>query len=125
MVTTFFSFNPWQSPDPFYFNSTWQPLNTNTTTPTLERRNTTNGFDSSRLGLSPSSQASPNLAMAEMLKKKAQTDAATEEYEKFLCDEMLRRPHLLSKLISTNVDVQQFLISFMKQKSLNSNSTAI
>jgi len=65
------------------------------------------------------------MAMAEMLKKKAQTDAATEEYEKFLCDEMLRRPHLLSKLISTNVDVQQLLISFMKQKPLNSNSTAI
>ncbi|KAE9555214.1 hypothetical protein FO519_001564 [Halicephalobus sp. NKZ332] len=77
-----------------------------------------------RLGLSPS-QGNQNMAMAEVLKKKAQTDTAVEEYEKFLCDEMLRRPHLLMKLISSDLDAQQLLISLMKQKQLNSNSTAI
>lgn len=95
-------------------------------TPTLERRNTTNGFDSIQ-----HQRTSPNLNLTngngiinDLFKQKARHDEEKEKYERFLVEEILKRPHLLKKIITNSIDAQRICISLMKQQ-LNNNSTTI
>uniref|UniRef100_A0AC34FT97 Uncharacterized protein n=1 Tax=Panagrolaimus sp. ES5 TaxID=591445 RepID=A0AC34FT97_9BILA len=151
----FYSFDPWNSNNLLGLSSPWQPLGA---TPLSDNSNkiTSNGFGSSTLNsfntmtcskfnddlLTPSNMLNnsnfisaigsgiPRSTNVNNINEDSAIGSSDNEYEKFLINEISKRPHLLPKLLKkliilNNSDAQRILSEISQNSQYSNGSTSI